>query len=475
MPIAWAQRYCSSVRHENLRSGARGSYKNASRASGDGPKTLNHQHTELRTIKETNLSAALPGGSPSNTPVAITKVALRLIGLPDVADAVGDLTGLGRSNVQALVRAAEKEVATRPSSEFTAVGEADREWVEGVLSRTYSNLASEPRRHLMVEGIVGAKAVAKLANEAMSPTDRRDVDAATEDVRTYLDAVSESIAFLVAEWYATNAEANRAAMSQVAGETLQTVRGIPDLIGELRKYIDSGLASALAKLDAGHLGRVEVPVSEQPEEPMTIVFEVDMTFRPTATVEELAETVGTAVLAALEDRPFEIVVSLPTLDADLAVYQDPIVIAQQKREFNGKARRLATTLTAFFSPQVEGVWSHYMKGVPDRVRVVRGIFAGQRATSAKLDVWRTEPPLANAPIWLTPDEVSAVLESVQLGHWDHLRAGAYWRAADELPRPLIIDKVMPSILAELVRRGVTADPEWPADALLLAAWHIGQG
>ena len=418
------------------------------------------------------MRSALPGKSSPNTTVALTKVALRLFRLSDLADAIGDLTGLGQASIESLVRTAEQGLANRPSAEFTAVATVDREWVEGVLTRTYIGLAADPARPIMGESLIGAGAVVRLADEAMTADDRREVDAASDDVRAYLTAVSESIAYLISKWYSTNEEPNRAAMSQVAGETLQTVRAIPDLIEELKAHLDSSLAPVLVRLEQSTL---EDPSSQPEPEPERIVFELDFGFAPLATDAELTDLVSAAVVAVLEERPVCIEVSLPTLDEDLKEFGDAVRVARMKREHQNKARRLRLALLTFFSPQVEAMWATYLQGVPARVTVVRALLREPETTRAKLDVWRTTPPRASAPIWLTPDEVHAVVESVRLGQWDHLRGGAGWRAADELPRSVIVEKVMASILTELVREEVTSEEGWAADVLFLPSWHIGQG
>lgn len=417
------------------------------------------------------MRSALPGKSSSNTTVTLTKVALRLFQLSNLADAIGDLTGLGQARIQSLVQTAEKELANRPSAEFTEVATTDREWVEGVLARTYIRLAADPARKIMGESLIGAEAVVRLANEAMTTVDRRDVLAASDDAQAYLTALSESIAYLISEWYSTKAESNRAAMSQAAGETLQTVRAMPNMIEALKAHLDSSLAPTLFRLEQSTLEDHGSPPEPEPER---IVFELDFGFAPLATDAELAELVSAAVVAVLEDRPVHIEVSMSTLDEDVKKFGDAVLAAQLKRGRQKEARRLRLALSAFFSPQVETAWAHYL-GVPARVTVVRAILAEREVTVAKLDVWRTTPPLALAPIWLTPDEVHAVVDSVGLKHWDHLKVGAGWRAADELPRSVIVEKVMPSILTELVRAEVTSEEDWTADVLFLPFWHIGQG
>lgn len=419
------------------------------------------------------MKSVLPGKSSQNTAVALTKVIFRLFGFAEFANAIGDLTGLGQANIQSLVQMAEKDLAGRPSAEFTAIATADREWVEGVLVRTYVRLATDPARQIMGESLIGAEAVVELAREAMAPDDLRDLHDASDDARAYLTALSDSIACLISEWYSTNAEPNRAAMSQAAGETLQTVRTIPNLIEALKVHFDSSLASVLSQLEQSTL-EDHGSLPEPEPEPERIVFELDFSLAPLASVEEFAELVKAAVVAVIEERLVDIEVSFPALDEAVKTMSDAVQAAQAKRIYQDRAQRLRLALTAFFSPQVETAWATYL-GVPDRITVVRAILATQETTGAKLDVWRTTPPRASAPIWLTPEEVDDVVESVGLKHWDHLRFGAVWRAADELPRSVIIEKVMPSILTQLARGEVTSEPDWTAGVLSLPSWHIGQG
>ncbi len=129
------------------------------------------------------MGSALPGKSSANTAVTLTRVALRLFQLGDLADAIGDLTGLGRANVDSLVRKAQAELADHAATEFTAVPLADRQWAEGVLRHAYVQVALDPARRVMGDSLIGPEAVALLAQEAMSAEDAREVIAASEDTR----------------------------------------------------------------------------------------------------------------------------------------------------------------------------------------------------------------------------------------------------------------------------------------------------
>ncbi|CAN7407372.1 hypothetical protein LJR042_002568 [Microbacterium maritypicum] len=416
------------------------------------------------------MAEALPGKSSPNIPVALTKVALRLIGASDLADAIGDLTGLGRKSIDTLVRTAKSQISDHASAEFVAVGQADREWAESMLSRTYVRLATDPARPVMSEGLIGAEAVARLADAMIVADDRRVLNSSSDDVQAYVTAVSEAIAYLISQWYSTNAEANRAAMSQAAGETLRAVRGLPDLADDIKAHFDAVIEPAIEQL------RQSAASAEEPEpQGEQFDFELDGELALIASEDELADVVQAIVVALYEEKPFRVEVSLPTLDDQLKGIDDVMVASQIRRRYQAKARRAQLALSAFFTAQIESVWTPYLRNISDRVVVVRAIVADQVPAGSKLDVWRTEPPLASAPIWLTSDEIAATVESTRLGEWDHLRGGAGWRAADELPHSVIREKVMPSILAELVRREVTTKDGWDAEAALLPHWHIGQG
>lgn len=415
------------------------------------------------------MHAELPGRSSTSAPIALAKVALRVMGISDVADAIGDLTDLGRAHIDALVRKAERGLSDRPSGEFARVGQADREWAEGVASRSFIALSTDPKRRIMSESLIGPEAVAQLARAAMTSTDQHEVDLASEDVRAYLETLFEAIAFLVSDWYVSNSEANTAAMAQAAGETLDTVRELSSGFDALREYLESRFGTRLT-----HLEQASADDDDSTESSL-IRFELRYDLTPLATDDEFLALVSAAAVAAVEGRRVRAEVVLPTLDDDLAFLQDPVQFAQYKRDRLAKASRIAAALTAFFSTQVEAFWSTYLSGVADRVTVARAIMAEQSTHGSRLDVWRTVDPYITTQIWLTPDELAAVLDSVGVGTLNHLSVGAGWRDAADLPREVIVQKVMPSILKAVVRQGETEGDDWLGDILFLPYWHIGQG
>lgn len=399
-------------------------------------------------------------------------MALRLFRLADLADAIGDLTGLGHATVASMAVQAQKDLAGHSSVEFVAVSLADRQWAEDVVTRAYVRLARDPQQRIMSESLVGPDQIVKLADDAMQVEDGRELQTMSDDLRAYVSALSRSIAYLVCRWYATSDEPNRVAMSQATGETLRTVRRLPSLIEDVKAHLDSSVAAALARLEQSTQTTAKVEESTEAE---SVFFELDFALALTTNEADLAARISAATVAVLEGKSINIIVSMPTLDSDVKYFGDVVYQAQLKRERLSAAHRLNLVLSAFFSPQVQSAWGHYLADLASHVSVVHAIISKQDATGSKLDVWRTIPPVASAPVWLDADEVKAVVESVRLNEWDQLRGGPGWRAADELPRSVIVEKVMASILHDLTRQGLTSDASWSEKMLQLPYWHIGQG
>jgi len=377
------------------------------------------------------------------------------------------------------VSSATEGLADCSAAEFRAVSPADRQWAEDVVTRTYEKLASDPQQRIARESLVGPPAIMELFRHAVLASDRNEFQIVSENTKAYLEELSKSIAFLVSKWYESDLNANQLAMSMVAGHTLEAVRELPGLFDQLKEYLDASLEPLLITareqqdLDGflrkplGAASRPEVQTSE------LVKIEVDRSFTPTATDEDFAKLVECAVVATIEGRHVRVEVVPPSLDPGAEAQSDPVAIAQYSRALRVKASLRSRIVEAFFSSQVETLWAPYLLSVTDRVSVARAIIAGPQRASTKLDVWRTTPPQLSAPILLSSEEVSSVLTHLEFTTMDHLAIGAGWRAADDLPRSLILSKVMPSILAAIVEGGLTSEQDWPSELLFLMTWHIG--
>lgn len=166
----------------------------------------------------------LPGDKTGQTAIGVTKAALRLMGGTEFADLIGDLTGLGRIRIEGLVRRAEADLAVDQGHEFQSLAMADKEWCEATLLRTYARVAHQPDRALIRESLVGASAITSLVINTMSDLDRRTLTRASDDMAAYFNGLSCSAANLVSNWYQSDADANRVAVSMAVGETLDKVR-----------------------------------------------------------------------------------------------------------------------------------------------------------------------------------------------------------------------------------------------------------
>lgn len=203
--------------------------------------------------------------APASTGVAVLKASLRIIGGSDLADVIADLTGIGRATVETLTARAASFLNQHASEEFRELGAADREWVQGVVSRCYQRLASDPERRMLRESVVGSGQVSRLALESMSDADTAAVEQANDDARAYLVALSETIASLVSHWYESDREANQIATTMVAGETLERVRRLPDEVGEgLQEYIEQTLLPQISAMIENQSGLADALNLRQP-------------------------------------------------------------------------------------------------------------------------------------------------------------------------------------------------------------------
>ncbi|GAA4353160.1 NACHT domain-containing protein [Microbacterium rhizosphaerae] len=183
----------------------------------------------------------LPGDEPaSEIGLGIFKAVLKLAGGEKLADALGELTGLGRATVEGLSQRALEAVAHATAVEFNLVAEADREWAESILVQAYCRVASAPDAVLAGESLTGAESLAAwVFGVGIVGKDRSDLEEASEDVRSYFQLISRSMATLVCNWYRTDPRANQAAVSSAAGAVLATVREILVRVGNLEGSLTS--------------------------------------------------------------------------------------------------------------------------------------------------------------------------------------------------------------------------------------------
>lgn len=205
-----------------------------------------------------------------------------------------------------------------------------------------------------------------------------------------------------------------------------------------------------------------------------VVFELDAQF--VLTESDFEELVKRAVVAA--EMGFYVQAEVRLQEIDESQYQnvDPLAVARHRRSRIDWTTRASKKLSLLFSEAVRTAWSTYFNSVEDFVNVARTLLTPSypETSGTKLDVWRTMSPQLSAPVFLSEAEVDDLLIHLEFSHMKSLAMGAYWRAADELPRTLIQMKVIPSILEIFVRHIDMTEPI-SHETFALPSWHIGEG
>ena len=212
-----------------------------------------------------------------------------------------------------------------------------------------------------------------------------------------------------------------------------------------------------------------------------IKIELDNDFSVLTSTENLRKGAARLATGATRGSCPEIQVLLPDLDGVLAHFTDPVQAEQVSQAMETRRKRTVEMLKSICSASAQESWRLYLSDSGDYLRVVEGILSYARSIGVgggqKLDVFQTTPPELYASVFLDDQEVASMLDHLGFSTMAHLAFGAGWRAADELPRQIIQDKVIPAILGCVVPWKSTYSKE---DALFrkafrLHTWHIGTG
>ena len=187
---------------------------------------------------------------------------------------------------------------------------------------------------------------------------------------------------------------------------------------------------------------------------------------------------GKRVCVACEYPEFEKIKACD--DGSIPDALDSIQLAYYQRVKKTKGARIARAISMAFSHPCSVAWGPYLQNTSDWCSLLENIpkaFSNDRFSAAveKLEIWRTNNPKFQTSTRLTVDDVQDVLEATGLSNMSHLAFGAGWRAADELPRPLILSKAMPNILRSIVSSDIDLTHYNLLDIVNLPSWHIGRG
>lgn len=213
------------------------------------------------------MTSRLPGSaSGGDLGAAVVKSVLRLAGGGEFADVISDLTGLGRSSVERLAREAFEAIGGARDVEYVELGQADREWAEGVLIRTYQTLARRSDLALARESLVGPDSLAAWAFGAgLAPADRADLDRAVPDTRAYYQLISSSMAQVVSAWYRSDGDASRVASAVALGAILEANREILDRVTSIEEATVARESSQAATLELSLIAAGVIELAKAPD------------------------------------------------------------------------------------------------------------------------------------------------------------------------------------------------------------------
>lgn len=156
---------------------------------------------------------------------------------------------------------------------------------------------------------------------------------------------------------------------------------------------------------------------------------------------------------------------------------DSVQLADAKRFKKYRGAEISNAIDILFSESCHLSWAGLISSLDDWYIVLKNLINGFRigwvpSGSTKIDIWRTDEPSITTAIYLNQSEVMEMLNKLNFEKIEHLAFGSHWRAADELPRSIILTKVIPRIahaIASAKLELVTPN------VLNLTSWHIGQG
>ena len=170
------------------------------------------------------MGAVLPGASSNvSLGTGLTKAALRLLGGPDLADAVADLAGLERKSVRALAESAGETLTADAGHEFTQLGgDTARTAAEELVVELFSSLAGSLRpadpRAFAVAALMGSEGLVRLLLEQLTPT---RLDGWSPDESLYFYALLHRTVELTVAWYEKTPTARSYATGMGVGQLLR--------------------------------------------------------------------------------------------------------------------------------------------------------------------------------------------------------------------------------------------------------------
>lgn len=393
-----------------------------------------------------------------------SKVLLRFTGATEMADALNDVSGTGSVSLSQAVRRAERSFDERAEHEFRDLGTEDREAAKDLVVRAYEWIVSDPRQVMVVESVVGTEAIEAHVDTHLAAHHDAELRRESEDFRACVAAFSRAVAAQIRSLCETVPGANRVAMTRAMGEQLQLTRDIAAKLDGVHDLLSTTASASSAPGERAEERRERIEFTIGLKDDWYALADDPASFR--ATVER-------AVTAVMMHHEIDIVVSAPDWTAGLMEVDDTLGRPRALRQVRSICERIEFGLKVLFSAQVESAWGHCLRTLDDWVTVARSSFDQPPSAGTLLKIWRTSPPRITAAAYLSPEETSAMLAHLGFDSTDQLSLGAFWRAADELPSRLIVERALPAVLRALSLQLDSVTEDLPEGALSLPSWHIG--
>lgn len=414
-------------------------------------------------------------GAPNGMFSSLSKVFLRIVGLPEAANAFNDVVGDREVSLSELVRRAERALDARDQSEFRDIAEADRGAAKAIVIRAYERIVDNPSKEVIVESVVGTQAIERLVDEAMPDHDRLELARESDGFRAFVAAFREAIAAEIAKMFETVPAANQVAMTRAAGEQLQLARETQGIAREARE-VQVVMATKIDDI----LDRISTPAvpdqGEVGDVPKRIEFKIGLTERWYDLCDDEADflaKVEDAVTAVVDGKAVDVVVSAPEWMTGIRDVDDALHRSRALRQVESICARIAFALNLLFSPAVETHWGRYLTTLDAWADLAASCFRQSRSSGNPLKIWRTEAPEILATALLSRDETAELLAHLGFDDPAQLSVGAFWRAADEIPDRLIMTRVLPALLKAMSAQREMLPAAFPDGALSLPSWHIG--
>lgn len=217
----------------------------------------------------------------------------------------------------------------------------------------------------------------------------------------------------------------------------------------------------------------------------TVRLNLDM--RPVGTRADIQNAAARMAIAVREDRRVQVSVEFvglenvrPNTDPSRPDLLDAVQLAEYRRWLREKADRIQTQVETLFSPVALAEWGTYLSTAQECCRAYEAVLTGTNRRGVGLTIWRVQKPKLSGVIFVvhdpadsSKDELATVLESLRVTDVKHLTFGPGWRSADELPKSIVVDRVIPRILEAISLLPERLAGEDEERVLQLSSWEVG--